>query len=840
MNPPPDKDAAVQDTKSEDDPVVRLGNAAATGAGDKSAMKWANTWLSENEGVESIANITETHVEGNNMRRILRAMLSEFANSNVPYSRGGGYLKADSKQTYVSKIKEEFCHRFTKHEFWNEIHDGWSALLEQFNHAAKRFDQMGGRSTSSTKAMPIYKSISDLPMGAIAMQDIGVLATDLKGILMGLLAAANNRKELSAGLYQKRLELIFCKNADGRGGEHFLLKWTDAYWDYRFDMPIFTWELQNQIDDQVMVFAPKLFSETAYVTDMFHAMGCYFIMERGAANKMRDPCIRSFVFPDLHSKRSDYVAKALSAALKKGVMTHYPQLPTDHVKQHTSRGLRVATNSELALHPQVTPDQRIFMGGWSHHKNGDGYLKSSPAMVMSPALALAGRNNVSVTKENLPHPPALSWLGSSANPSIGMFLSQICKVDVPQLEPFGNLRRLFDACIATLNMYHSCMKKDFGCSDRVCSRLEDVAEAVQIKDAAFPEGTSPKETLLEWGKILQKKYIAENADRPGLSEDVKAHISFLTDRVDSCLAVSTAAVELTKELQATMLEMQKRDLQKTKLLERYAKDQEKSMEIQNNLVNVLLKTVGTLDGLKANEMSPRKRKAIQAKIMGGILQTNVNSIPPVSSMTPHSANTNENEVMEITESSAANWKIEDILSDCLKSGSLKGMNDPTSLANLCCPIAISKEKAKFKNCMDLMSLCFSTDSWKLVCGDYEEKDDLEKAKATIKDVCMVAKEYMLRLELDSGTRDSNIVKDQGKRVKMTVTGLGERYRKWKVKVGEGTVEATRLSKLKENGFMGGNGKKRQRQSQLSFVPKKVPAEKENGTVIYNPYKKSKK
>jgi hypothetical protein len=352
------------------------------------------------------------------------------------------------------------------------------------------------------------------------------------------------------------------------------------------------------------------------------------------------------------------------------------------------------------------------MGGWSHHKNGDGYLKSSPAMVMAPALALAGRNNVSVSKENLPHPPALSWLGSSANPSICNSLSQICEVDVPQfLEPFGNLRQLFDACIATLIMYHSCIKKDFGYGDRVCSRLEDVAEAVQIKDAAFPEGTSPKETLLEWGKILQKKYIAENADHPGLSEDVKAHISFLTDRVDSCLAVSTAAVELTKELQATMLEMQKRDPQKTTLLEKYAKDQEKSMEIQTNLVNVLLKTVGTLDGLKSNERSPRKRRAIQAEIMGGILQTNVNSVLPVPSMSIF-ANTNENEVMEITEckASAANWNIEDILLDCFKSGSLKGMNDPTSLANLCCPIAISKEKAKFKNCMDLMSLCFSNDS----------------------------------------------------------------------------------------------------------------------------------
>ena len=348
--------------------------------------------------------------------------------------------------------------------------------------------------------MPIYKNVSDLPMGAVLMPELGIVPTDLQGILLGLLAAANNRQEFSARLYQKRLELILCKNADGRGGEHFLLKWPDAYWDYRFDMPIFTWELQKQLDDQIMVFAPEKFSELSFATDVLHAMGCYFIMEGGSANKLYDPRICSFVFPELHGKRADYAAKALSLAIKKGVQTHYPQLPKEHLKQHTSRGLRVATNLELALHPQVTHDQRIYMGGWGHHKNGDGYLKSSPAMVMAPALALAGRNNVSVKKENLPHTPTLSWLGSSASQSIGKFLNKICEVDVPQLESSGNLRRLFEACIATLIMYHPLMKKKFGCNDRVCSKLEQVAESVGLKDLAFSEGTSPKEVLLGWGK----------------------------------------------------------------------------------------------------------------------------------------------------------------------------------------------------------------------------------------------------------------------------------------------------------------------------------------------------
>lgn len=829
MNEPVD----LPTRKEESTTVARIGNAASTTAGDKSANKWANTWLSENEGVESIAKITETHVEGSNMRRILRAMLNEFANTSVPHSRGGGHLKADSKRTYVSKIKEEFRLRFPKHDFWNDIHDGWSVLLEQFNHAAKRFDKMGGRSTSSSKAMPIYKSISDLPMGAISMPELGVIQTDLKGILMGLLSAAKNRQEYSARLYQKRLELILCKNADGRGGEHFLLKWPDAYWDYRFDMPIFTWELQKQLDDQIMVFAPEKFSDTAYVTDVFHAMGCYFIMERGASNKSYDPRIRSFVFPDLHSKRSDYAAKALSLAMKKGAQTQYPQLHKEHIKLHTSRGLRVATNSELALHPQVTPDQRIYIGGWSHHKNGDGYLVSSPAMVMAAALALAGRNNVSVTKENLPHTPTLAWLGSSASQSIEKFLDQICEVDVPQLEPYGNLRRLFDACIATLIMYHPFMKEQFGCNDRVCSKLEDVAEAVGLKDAAFSEGTSPKEVLLEWGKILQKKYIADNADHPGLSEDFKVHLRFMAERIDVSVAESRAGNERIKELQATVLELQRRDLQKTTLLESFAKELKKSNEIQTNVSQVLFKTVETLNGLKANEMSPRKRKAIQAEIMGGILQTNENSL--TSTITAG----NESEVLEISETkaSAANWNVEDILLNAFQDGSLKGMHYPTLLASLCCPIGIHKEKAKFKYCMEMMSLCFSADHWKLVSGNYKDKGDVEKGTETIKEVCTVAKEYMLRLELDSGTRDNGVAKDQGKRVKMTVTGLGERFRKWKVKVGEEIVEKTRTAKLKENGFMGGNGKKPKRQSRLNemFGPKVVSGKK----TAKNPYAKKK-
>ena len=75
-----------------------------------------------------------------------------------------------------------------------------------------------------------------------------------------------------------------------------------------------------------------------------------------------------------------------------------------------------------------------------------------------------------------------------------------------------------------------------------------------------------------------------------------------------------------------------------------------------------------------------------------------------------------------------------------KVGLLHGMQDPTSLTTLCCPIAINKEKAKFKHCMDFLLLCFSIEHWRVATGSYKEKDDVAEATAVIKEVSMVAKE----------------------------------------------------------------------------------------------------
>ena len=479
-------------------------------------------------------------------------------------------------------------------------------------------------------------------------------------------------------------------------------------------------------------------------------------------------------------------------------------------------------------------------------------MHGSPAMVFSSALALTGRDNVELKKENIPHPPTLSWLGHSAKEGVEKFLKLLCPVDVPQLEEFGDLRRLMDTCIATLIMYHPYMQKHLGGQhDRVCLKLEAVAEDALIKDQSFPEGTSPREVLLGWSKILPKKYIAENAERPGTHEDVATHVRFVADRVEVAIAGTKDTNKKVEDLQATVLELQERDMKKTSLLEGCAKQLERSTSVQEKLTNVLLKAVETIIGM---EMSPRKRKAIQEEIVMGIEEAKASSNKVARSISvPHPTNNitnNEVKVLELSEVklSAANWNLQEILLDYFRHGLLHGLNenDPTVLTNLSCPTEIQKERSKFKHCMELLSLCFRKTDWKIVVGDHKDEDNLEKEVAVIKASIDNARELMLRLEEDLGLKEKVKQTVKGTRVKMTVTGVGERYRVWKTKADKAAknkVEDTRKEKISANGFFGGK-------QGWTILPARILSLLAPGTgraanevsaqapPMFNPYKKS--
>jgi hypothetical protein len=334
--------------------------------GNESSLKYANDWLSLNEGVELISDLTEGHVEGDNLCRILQGLLYDFANQKVDKQKGDGVLSASSKFTYASKRKEELRAKFKNHDFWRDPND-WSKLLGEFKTAAQRAEQQGGYGGHRKTILPLFKDISELPGGSrsISLKELGVSVVDLKGILRSLMVAAKDPKE--KGLYQKCVELILCKNSDGRGGEHYLLRWCTAKWDFRFNMPVFDWQIPKQLDDQMMVFAPEFPSRTAYVVDYLHAFGCYFIVEGGSRHGSYPGPTRPFVFPNLHSKNREGVARALTEVTRKGTKMVVPEIPKVHLALYSSRSYCYGTNMELAIADGITPDQRIFMSGHMHY-----------------------------------------------------------------------------------------------------------------------------------------------------------------------------------------------------------------------------------------------------------------------------------------------------------------------------------------------------------------------------------------------------------------------------------------------------------------------------------------
>ena len=135
----------------------------------------------------------------------------------------------------------------------------------------------------------------------------------------------------------------------------------------------------------------------------------------------------------------------------------------------------------------------------------------------------------------------------------------------------------------------------------------------------LPNETSPKHVLLEWSKTLQKTFIAGNVDRPGLSDNVMAHLRFMTERIDANGAEADESIKEVMLCTNKVAELQQQNLEKSSLLEACLAELKQSRATTTKLADTLLATAQALSHLQPSEMSPRKRKSIEQIIHNGIL-----------------------------------------------------------------------------------------------------------------------------------------------------------------------------------------------------------------------------
>jgi hypothetical protein len=231
---------------------TRLGEATSTTAAYRSAIAVFDKYQRQVVNDPPLHELVKDDLMGDHLACLLTDFGLYLSHASVPKERGKGFISADTKTQYFGKIKESLKAIDATNSYWNDPQD-WKDMRNEFLKAATRHNMSSGDGADgNSRCYPLYADLECTGEKMVRSIDIDANIVDLKFILRSLLKRAITP---GLGLYQKRLELNLVFQAVGRGGEHYLLlRWDDARWDPRFQVPNFSWPILKQLTKQCMFF----------------------------------------------------------------------------------------------------------------------------------------------------------------------------------------------------------------------------------------------------------------------------------------------------------------------------------------------------------------------------------------------------------------------------------------------------------------------------------------------------------------------------------------------------------------------------------------------------------
>lgn len=776
---------------------VNPGSSDSTIAGTGSAVKVFDRFQKGRED-PVLDEITEVHVEGDHLVSLLTAFGTYFRDLQIKTPLG--FMTPKTKGIYYGKVKEELKKKFPLHVFWLDK-DAWTSMLKNFNTGCTRQRQFDDDvNATDTKCRSIYKdNMAENGNGNLVRYCLVETSTDLRSIAHKLLS------QPSAANHQKRLESNMTFSAVGRGGEHYLLRWDEAFWDPRFRLPEFTWPVIKQVAYQTMVFVPEKYHPFAFLVDIFHSFGTWFLLANGLFNGRYHPAKQKYVFPTLHNKRKEAVARDMTATIRKNLPD---AIPKELVNCFSSRSLRKGASTILAAHPNVFPDERIARGGWtnSSNKNADTYVDSTFVLSMPGGMALAGFRHC----HREVFPPRTAWLGLEAG-VIEALIEEMYLIDVPEFLGGGKLRPLLDVCTASLIMYHSDFIRVFGAAHPLPAKMIQSAVRAKIRDPSCPDGTSASQILLSWSEQLRSRYDELNMERPIPSDTLEEQLNGQTLEINR-LKTRISHLEMGNQTTHNKIDA-------------LATSQQASSQEQQELI-------GLLKGVQRMAITASSPKASSPKASSPRTASSSPKAANHPSVTPPSpiggARLDFSTVTLIGDQPTARGEhqkssvkavtLSDILTEHFTSGALANVEEPSGLYSGLVPVppALMSEKRKYLRAMKLVALCIQSEDWKTITS---ESADEAAAMKILHQIDKNALETMNELQLQVG------VKADGDRARATVAALGERFRKWASAIGKQSQNPEEVfdSKLTTIGY-----KSKSRQSVVSnFFPcKPKPATKQ--------------
>lgn len=280
--------------------------------------------------------------------------------------------------------------------------------------------------------------------------------------------------DVSTALASKRLALVLTKHGVGRGGEIKYLDTAHFTYDPWLDALNTTWTEQKTL---ASYSCPFVANKSDPYSDVFHALGAYFVVEKGLYRPPSPPSsgLNTHLIPFLMSMRGSGVSRWLTTAIQK----YLPDsVPKEDKKKVTAKSCRIGSLTEMAA-KDLGLYQSHMRSGHSLGTSQEHYIdRSDPAVSLSAAKALAGFEDIKAPV----FLPNLRCVGVSKT-TIDDLIAKLAPCSLPAFSPQGNLYPILEASVASLIMYDTEVTADLGPRNAVSLALRDGFKAANISDS---------------------------------------------------------------------------------------------------------------------------------------------------------------------------------------------------------------------------------------------------------------------------------------------------------------------------------------------------------------------
>lgn len=473
--------------------IAGVGQAKKTRQGRDSAWKCFRRY--EEEGDDDILQEIDEMEDDDAKGELIVSRLVGFCEHmiNTPIlqqNNTGKVLSEDGCKQYLGSVKEEIKEQTSSLPIWRNHEDEWYSELRNRLGTGKKRGILSGDwdfKDPSSRALPIRAAKSDLRQSERMWAELQ--GVDLESICKSII------KEDGPNCYRERAKLTLTALAVARGGEVAFLRYDQVWWDDIFLCPEAIWTRLKTVMQQPIYFQGDAHG---YLCCIYHVLGCYFAVEDGLLRvdptKKRENRV---AFPDLKGLSTETVATRMTKLIR---AHSAPQLK----QRNQSRSIRVGSNTTLASHRDVLPEEQRNAGGFKSGSNTDLYTRMNPKLGMTAANALAGHGNA----RKMVYPPSLDSLVALVDADgLDRLMKNLYTISVPQFEANGTLRPFLQTITAKLIMVHPIMRDDFGSNNKMVRKL--LESMIKAKLAVDSADSSRK--LDEWSGKIRADYETMNA-----------------------------------------------------------------------------------------------------------------------------------------------------------------------------------------------------------------------------------------------------------------------------------------------------------------------------------------